>query len=47
MLGSASTLLTYNNTFETVTLAFLVATGFATLGLGYIIWHLYRRKSAT
>jgi MFS family permease len=47
MLGSASTLLTYNNTFETVTLAFLVATGFATLGLGYTIWHLYRRKSAT
>jgi MFS family permease len=47
MLGSASTLITYNNTFETVTIAFLVAGGFATIALSYVIWHLSRRKSAT
>lgn len=47
MLGSASTLVTYNNTFESVTIAFIVAGGFATIALSYIIWHLSRRKCTT
>ena len=47
MLGSASTLLTYNNTFETVTIAFIVAAGFAFIALTYLIWHLSKRKSET
>ncbi len=47
MLGSASTLITYNNTFESVNIAFLVAGGFAAIALSYVIWHLSRRKSKT
>jgi MFS family permease len=47
MLGSASTLVTYNNTFESVTVAFIVAGAFAAIALSYVIWHLSKRKSTT
>jgi MFS family permease len=47
MLGSASTLITYDNSFGTVPFAFIVAAGFSFAALGYLIWHLRYHKSAT
>jgi MFS family permease len=47
MLGSASTLMSYDNSFTTVPYAFTIAAGFASAALGYVIWHLRFKKSAT
>jgi MFS family permease len=47
MLGSASTLISYDNTFASISMAFLIAAGFALVALGYVIWHLCYKKSAT
>ncbi len=47
MAGSLSTLLTYNNTPETVFYAFSVGIGLAILSIIYLVWHLNRRSSLT
>ena len=47
MLGAMSTLLTYNNTPETIFLGFSVGIGLAAIASLYLIWHLTRRNSIT
>jgi len=45
MAGSFSTMLTYNNTFETVPFTFIIGGLSAFLGFVYLIWHQLYRKS--
>jgi MFS family permease len=47
MAGSMSTLLTYDNTPETIFRAFSVGVGLALTAIIYLIWHLNRRNSLT
>lgn len=47
MIGSFSTLLTYNNTINSITNVFLVGVGAALISILYLIWHLLRRTSNT
>lgn len=47
MIGSISTVFTYNNTFNSVPVAFLVGVSLAFVALFYLIWHLKRRQSVT
>lgn len=44
--GSGVTLLTYDNTFGTMFISFIIGALFALAALGYLIWHLMRRESA-
>jgi len=47
MLGSLSTLKTYNNTLSSIPTAFFVGAGLAVISLIYLIWHQVYRSSAT
>jgi len=47
MLGSLSTLKTYNNTLSSIPNAFFVGAGLALISLIYLIWHQIYRSSAT
>jgi len=47
MLGSVSTMITYNSTPETILQGFSVGIGLSTAALVYLIWHLKYRHSAT
>lgn len=47
MVGSFSTTIIYNNTFETVLYCFLFGVSTALLALFYLLWHLKKRYSAT
>ena len=47
MTGSLSTLLTYNNSLETIPLAFSVGSGLALTAFIYLIWHQKKRISNT
>lgn len=47
MVGSSSTMLTYDNTPETIFRAFLVGACAAATGISYLIWHLLNRDSKT
>ena len=47
MVGSFSTLLTYNNTLESITNGFLLGAFFAFFALVYLFWHLKKRISHT
>lgn len=47
MAGSMSTLLTYDNTPESLFGAFAVGVGLALAAIAYLIWHLNRRSSLT
>ena len=45
--GSVSTMVTYNNKFDSIPLVYIVGAILATFALIYLIWHLVRRKSVT
>ena len=47
MLGSISTIFTYNNHFETIYFGFSFGILMAVLAAAYLIWHLSKRKSLT
>lgn len=47
MLGSISTIFTYNNHFETIYIGFSFGILMAILAAIYLIWHLSKRKSLT
>lgn len=47
MAGSVSTLLTYDNSAETIFRAFAVGIGLAIIAMIYLIWHLNKRNSLT
>ncbi|MEY4522600.1 MAG: hypothetical protein RIT10_1785 [Bacteroidota bacterium] len=47
MLGSISTIFTYNNHFETIYIGFSFGILMAVLAATYLIWHLSKRKSLT
>jgi MFS family permease len=47
MVGSLSTLITYNNTLKSIPIAFLVGSVMALIAITYLIWHQYNRKSMT
>jgi multidrug resistance protein len=47
MAGSFSTVLTYNNTLESITNGFLLGAFMALLAVLYLIWHLKKRTSHT
>ena len=47
MLGSISTIFTYNNHFETIYIGFSFGILMAVLAAAYLIWHLSKRKSLT
>lgn len=47
MTGSFSTVLTYNNTLESITNGFLLGAFMALLAVLYLIWHLKKRTSHT
>lgn len=47
MVGSFSTLLTYNNTLESITNGFLLGALIACFALVYLFWHLKKRISHT
>lgn len=47
MLGSGITLITYDNTINTMMITFSIAAFIAFLALIYLIWHLMRRTSMT
>jgi MFS family permease len=47
MVGSLSTLITYNNTLKSIPTAFLVGSVMALIAITYLIWHQYKRKSMT
>lgn len=47
MVGSFSTIFTYENTLDTVPLGFMVGVFLALLALFYLIWHLFKRQSNT
>lgn len=47
MVGSLSTIFTYNNTLETVPFAFIVGAFFTLIGITYLFWHLKYRHSHT
>lgn len=47
MLGSISTIFTYNNHFETIYIGFGFGILMAVLAAVYLIWHLSKRKSLT
>ena len=47
MIGSFSTLLTYNNSFTSVPFVFIFGAIFALIAIVYLVWHLLKRTSAT
>lgn len=47
MVGSFSTLITYDNTARTIPVVFLFGAFFALLSVLYLIWHLAKRSSKT
>jgi MFS family permease len=47
MVGSFSTLATYNNSISTIPIVFFVGVFAALLAIGYLIWHLKFRDSRT
>lgn len=47
ILGSASILLTYDNTFNSIPSVFFTGVIFAIFAIGYLIWHLKNRESET
>lgn len=47
IFGAGVTLLSYDNTFHTMFISFILAAFFALLALIYLLWHLARRNSVT
>ena len=47
MIGSISTMITYDNTPNTIFRAFLVGAAAALIGISYLTWHLLKRESKT
>ena len=47
MVGAFSTILTYNNTLESITIGFLLGAFMALLAVLYLFWHLKNRSSHT
>ena len=47
MAGAASSLLTYNNTFESIKYAFIPVITMSVLAILYLFWHLKYRQSVT
>ncbi len=47
MAGAASSLLTYNNTFESIKYAFIPVIAMSVLAMIYLFWHLKYRQSVT
>ncbi|NRA10500.1 MAG: MFS transporter [Crocinitomicaceae bacterium] len=47
MLGSFSTIFTYDNTFDSISLAAAIGTGCSFLAIIYLFWHLKYRESKT
>lgn len=47
MVGSLSTMLTYDNTMDSLPQTVLFGAFFLCIGIGYLIWHLYKRDSIT
>lgn len=47
MVGSISTMITYDNTPDTIFRAFLVGATAALVGIAYLAWHLLKRESKT
>jgi MFS family permease len=47
MFGSASTLLTYDNSIKSIPTAFITGTILAIIAFFYLIWHIKKRESLT
>jgi MFS family permease len=47
MVGSALTLITYDNSLTSIKTTFIVAAGFSLASMIYLIWHLIKRHSAS
>ena len=47
MLGSASTMLTYDNSIESIPVVFSVGIFLMLLNISYLLWHLFYRESKT
>ena len=47
MAGAASSLLTYDNTFQSIAYAFIPVTGLSVVAILYLLWHLKFRESVT
>jgi MFS family permease len=47
MAGSLSTLITYNNSFKSIPIAFLIGSIMASIAITFLIWHQFKRNSMT